>query len=144
MASNSRPQFKHPIIKPSDTGGELTADAIIKLCGRKNSTVDVLWNGQKITVKRLLSFRELSQLITNVTDFCFDREHEIAIPEAYDFAIRLNVIMMYAGILLDADLETQFYIAYESGLYESIIEVINSAQLDAITNTVRTCVMHLM
>ena len=122
----------------------LTADAIIKLCDRKNSTVDIMWNGKKITVKRLLTFRELSQFINNVMDLCFDNEHEIALPEAYDFAIRLNVIMMYAGILLDVDLESQFYIAYESGLYESIIEVINSAQLDTITNTVRTCVMHMM
>lgn len=144
MASNTRPVFKHPVLKDSGGGAIKSSDDIMKVWSPGDNTAEVIWNGKSVYVKRLLSFREVSQFINAVIDLCFDTEHEIAIPEAADFAIRLNVLMRYAGIIMDDDIEEQYRIVYESNLYESIIGVINSAQLDAIRDTVQTCVLHMI
>ena len=143
MASNGRREFKHPRATVDDNA-ELTFDDLLALSDAQAETETVLWNGRRLTVRHLLSFREVSQFINRVMDFCFDEEHEIAIPEAADFAIRINVFIAYAGILSDADIESQYRVAYESGLYELLLTKINTAQLDAIRQTVQTCVYHMM
>ena len=141
-------EFKHPIpIAGRDDSniktGPLTSDEINAIWQPGQSESDVRWNGRHITVKKMLSFRELSQFINQVMDFCFDPEHEIAIPEAADFAIRLNVLMMYAGIVLTCDIDEQYRFVYESGLYEAISASINPAQLESIRDTVKTCILHM-
>lgn len=144
MASNPRPVFKHPIPGRSDGVSIASSDDIMQVWEPGDNTSTIIWNGRQITVTRLLPFRDVSQFINAVMDLCFDTEHEIAVPEAADFAIRLNVLMRYAGIMMTNDIEEQYRIVYESGLYEAVIEVINTAQLEAIRQTVQTCVLHLM
>lgn len=143
MASNPR-GFKHPIPGRSDGVSIASSDDIMQVWEPGDNTATIIWNGRQLTVTRLLPFRDVSQFINAVMDLCFDTEHEIAVPEAADFAIRLNVLMRYAGIMMTNDIEEQYRIAYESGLYEAVIEVINTAQLEAIRQTVQTCVLHLM
>lgn len=144
MASNKQRQFKHPILRNEDMTHIASASDIMQIWKHDSGAQDVLWNGKTVSVKKLLSFREVSQFINAVMDLCFDSEHEIAVPEAADFAIRLNVLMRYAGIMMDTEIEEQYRIVYESGLYEAVAEAVNAAQLDAIRQTVQTCVLHMM
>ncbi len=144
MASNTQRKFRHPILR-NDNGAYVTsATDILQVWQYDSGTQDVQWNGKTVSVKRLLTFREVSQFINAVMDLCFDSEHEIAVPEAADFAIRLNVLLRYAGIMMDTEIEEQYRIVYESGLYEAVAEAVNAAQLDAIRQTVQTCVLHMM
>lgn len=142
MASNR--QFKHPLMTGNTGKLITTSDDIMQVWTPGENTAEITWNGRNVSVKRLLPFREVSQFINAVMDLCFDTEHEIAIPEAADFAIRLNVLIRYAGIMMTDDIEEQYQIAYESGLYEEIVKEVNAAQLDAIQQTVQTCVLHMM
>lgn len=143
--ANSKPrQFKHPILPNNSNARVVSSDDILRVWEPGCKTQEIIWNGNAVSVKKLLSLREVSQFINAVMDLCFDTEHEVAVPEAADFAIRLNVLMRYAGIMMTADIEEQYRIAYESGLYEAVAEVVNAAQLEAIRQTVQTCVLHMM
>ena len=144
MANNLPRQFKHPVLHDKETERVSSFDDVKRAWTAGSPTEEILWNGKTVTVAKLLSFREVSQFINAVMDLCFDTEHEIAVPEAADFAIRLNVLMRYAGIMMTGDIEEQYQIVYESGLYEAIANVVNQAQLDAIRQTVQTCVLHMM
>ena len=139
-------EFKHPIMQPGNAADSavISSDDILSIWQPDMKPVTVRWCGMILAVKHLLTMREVSQFVNHVMDMCFDTDHEIAVPEAADFAIRLNVLMMYAGIKMSGEIEDQYRIVYESGLYEAICEHINAAQMEAIRKTVETCVLHMM
>lgn len=99
----------------------------------------VQWRSKRIAVRPLLSLSEMMQVVNNVMDACIDRETGYFVPETLDFALRVNVVSMYACVELPEDISLQYTLLYATDLYDTIAANVNKGQLEAIKNAVNVC-----
>ena len=123
---------------------QITADTIESVANVDTSPKAVRWHGLLLAIKPLLSFEEMTRFVNSVMDACFDEEHNIAIPEAIDFSIRVNVIVRYSNITLPVSIEKQMQIVYGTDLYETIMSHVSSSQLNAIVKAIDLCTNHIL
>lgn len=119
----------------------ITAEMLKLAAHPKTAAKTVRWHNLMLTVRPMIDFHETSQFVNSVMGACFDSKHDVAMPEAMDFAIRINTIMRYSNAELPDDTEEQYRIAYGTDLYEEIRDHIQTAQLDAIIKTIELCMM---
>lgn len=98
---------------------------------------------QPIAVQKTLSFKQALSFIKNTTAMVVDAEMGEYMPEIFDFALKLNVIMSYADIPVPKDLEKAYKVVYESNLYDSVMDVINSEQYYILEDAVSDRVQYL-
>ena len=97
----------------------------------------VTWHGIRMTVRHMISMREVSDIVNNVVSLCMPDDKPSRI-ELCELAIRAYVVMMYAGVELPADIEKQHRLLFGTGLYESVCNAINPDQLGVIRESVHT------
>ena len=67
--ANSKPrQFKHPILPNNSNARVVSSDDILRVWEPGCKTQEIIWNGNAVSVKKLLSLREVSQFINAVMD----------------------------------------------------------------------------
>ncbi len=98
---------------------------------------------QPIAVQKTLSFKQALSFIKNTTAMVVDAEMGEYMPEIFDFALKLNVIMSYADIPVPKDLEKAYKVVYESNLYDSVMDVINGEQYYILEDAVSDRVQYL-
>lgn len=118
----------------------ISADLLSRAANIDVLTKVIRWHGLSITVRQMIPFKEVSQLINSVMSNCIIEDGGIFVPEAMDFAMRVNVILRYTNVELPSDIEEQYRIVYGSGLYEEIEAVINQSQIRAIKDTLAICI----
>ncbi len=95
----------------------------------------VVWHTSEIIVKQILTIKEYMDVVHNILNSCQDPEGNAA-PELLDFAIRINIISAYGFVQMPEDIDTLYYVAYASDLYDTICSAINKGQLEAIKQSV--------
>lgn len=94
------------------------------------------WNSQTIYVRSLLSFNEMIQLVENIIASCSNIDQGSGdgqiILEKLDFCKRFWIVTYYAMVEFPNSIQDQYAILYGTDLYDSIKEVINDGQLNAI------------
>lgn len=85
------------------------------------------WRGIEISVRRRLSLQQMLLFVTNVTSLCFTDEGEY-IPEVKDFAIRSNMLEVYANFTLPQNAEKKYEMVMKCDIFPLIYERIDGNQ----------------
>ena len=96
--------------------------------GKQYQTVQ--WHSTQLVVRHSLGINEYISLIRSIVADCSPKDGEVAY-ELFDFSVRLNVVLAYAFVELPEDIESAFYILYNSDLYDTVRKYANTAQIDA-------------
>lgn len=92
-----------------------------------NDYTEVEWHDLKIRVFRRLSLDDYRRFVRQVSDTCFTDEGAY-VPENWDPSVRLAVIELYTNLTLSSNIEENFDIAYQPGLFEEIIKGVDAGQ----------------
>ena len=99
----------------------------------------VVWRGTAITVRTVLTARDVSRMFDSVMAVCYDKERDLFFPEMADFAFRAGVLIWYAGAELPDDIEEQYRLVYGTNLYDTVRTAICGAQADALWRAIELC-----
>ncbi len=98
---------------------------------------------QPLMVQRTLTLNNAIEFVRNTVSMVVDEESGEYLPEVFDFALKLNVLMSYAGIPVPKDFNKAYKVIYESNLYESVMEVINKEQYYILEDAIEDRVKYL-
>ena len=103
------------------------------------NTAEVTWMGIGIEVTRTIGVTDAMSFVQDVVAACFDEESYY--PEAYDFAVRRNILLRYTNVRLPESVEHSYTIVY-SGIVEAILEAVNAHQLNEIRLAIDNSIEH--
>lgn len=100
-----------------------------------------------LSVRTNLPMNDAMEFVENVVMSCIDLETSEYTPEAYDFGFRINVLSKYAGIDIPKDtlkdLSKAYSVAYETNIYQTVFEIIDHSQLNALENAIQRKIEYL-
>lgn len=99
----------------------------------------IMWHGIAVTLRPLLPLVEVTQFVNSVMNSCYDKEHDVFVPDMKDFAFRVNTVSRYACVELPQDIEEQYSILYNTDIFDTILSHINKAQIESIREAINTC-----
>ena len=99
----------------------------------------IVWRGIALTIRTLLPIVEVTQFVNSVMDSCYDKTHDVFVPDIKDFAFRVNTVSRYACVELPKDINEQYSILYNTDLFDTILAHINQAQIRAIEDAINIC-----
>lgn len=100
------------------------------------SESEIEWNGIKINIKRILSFREMMEFVQSVVQLCFESETGSYIPEVKFFAIRAFMLEKYTDMDLPAEIEKKYKLIYSTDIAQTVMKHIDSVQFQEIVQAV--------
>ena len=133
MASDTRPVY----VRADEKNGRISGEKIFAAAKVDNSPGQIRWHGLPITVRPILSLREVALFIDDVMGACLDPERGTGMPELADFLIRVNTVLRYSNAGLPDDPDEQYQLMYGSDLYEQITQNICKDQLESIKESIR-------
>lgn len=95
------------------------------------NTADVAWRDIMITVTKRLGISDMMKFVDSVVNLCFS-EDGTYLPEIKDFAVRCNVLEMYANFTLPSNIEKRYELVYACDAYATIMGAVDRSQLDVI------------
>lgn len=99
----------------------------------------IMWHGIAMTLRPLLPLVEVTQFVNSVMNSCYDKEHDVFVPDMKDFAFRVNTVSRYACVELPQDIEEQYSVLYNTDIFDTILSHINKAQIESIREAINTC-----
>lgn len=96
-----------------------------------NNIVSVELNGLPLKIKKTISLNDMTSMVAYIYSNAFNDDGEY-VPEVFDFALRCITIELYSNVTLPKNIESKYTFAYESCIYEAIMEVVNEEQYAAI------------
>lgn len=94
----------------------------------------------EIEVRRNLDFKGAMGFVHSIAASCASLDSGEYTPEVFDFAVRVNTLIYYAGFEGSEDTLKAYDVAYRSGLYDDITEVIDIDQYGVLLQAARTLV----
>lgn len=92
----------------------------------------VMWQGIRMTVRTMLSFRETIEACESIVAACRSDIDGSVHPECMEAALRSEVVRRYAAIETPEDVEEEYRLLFGTNLYQTVCAAINADQLDAI------------
>lgn len=139
MASNTRPQFRHPLPTMAKSAEELswiTEEMLIKAVTPDKGLRQLNWHGLKVIVRRMISLEEMQRLVDVVWSLCWDGDRLCV--ELCDFQLKCAVITFFTNVTLPEDAAAQYEYLYGTDLYETVTPYISQSQLAEIQDALRT------
>lgn len=99
-------------------------------------------DGVSMEIHPVLSLREMMQFVENVVSSCFDADTGRYTPEAKEFAIRANILTLYANFNLPTNIEKQYDLLYKSYVINQLMEHIDTEQLKEIREAIDARIEH--
>lgn len=99
-----------------------------------------LWNGNRITVKRLLAVEEFSEAVFAIVSKCIDDDRRRVYVEMFNIAFMSTVITSYTNVELPTDINDINYLLYETNLYDVVEGLANKKQIADIMNCARVLI----
>lgn len=81
-----------------------------------------------IQVRRTLPLDDAMKFVKDITATCIDEEQAEFMPELFDFAVRMYVVMYYANIDLSKDVKKAYRILYDTMLFKQVYAHVNTEQ----------------
>jgi len=94
---------------------------------------NIQWCDLTVEVKRSIPLVEMMEFCKEITDACF-MDDGTYVPEVMEFAIKSGVLTRYANFRLPSNLEKQYWLIYNTDIYDIMLEYINTAQLNEIVD----------
>lgn len=91
------------------------------------------WYGNELTIKTMLSLREMFEFVKVVVDGCFNQDTHEYLPEVKEFVLRASIVEYYTNVRMPDNLERRYAILYGTDLVDFIIARINKCQFDDMT-----------
>lgn len=118
----------------------ITAEQLLS-ADTKPSHKTLMWHGHAVTVRYLIPLIEVTQFINSVMNSCYDKEHDLFMPDMMDFAFRVNVVSRYASVELPGDINKQYSVLYNTDIFDVIVSNVNSSQIKSIRDSIDICMM---
>lgn len=99
---------------------------------RPNNISTFMWGDVEVSVKRRLSFADVLEFVDDVVKTCFTQKGLTYLPEVKNFAIKSDVLTMYANFTMPSNVEYQYELIYDSGIVSEVIKYIDREQFDEI------------
>lgn len=93
--------------------------------------VGVEVNGLAINIKTSLSLDNMKDVVSYLYNSSFSEEGDY-LPEAFDFAKRCIAIDVYTNVTMPRNIERKYALAYNSGIFEAICQVVNMDQFNSV------------
>lgn len=81
-----------------------------------------------LQVRRTLPLEDAMNFVRDIVATCIDDEQAEFLPELFDFAVRMYVVMYYANVDLSKDAKKAYRILYDTDLFEQVYAHVNTAQ----------------
>ena len=109
---------------------KITFNMINEIIADNETTEIVLDEGKKLslTVKRFLDFDEAIGFVHSIADSCFN-DYGDYMPEAFDFAVCVNVLMYYAGVQTPTDFDKTYRVYAQNNFMDDVFDAIDYNQL---------------
>lgn len=107
-------------------------------------TVSVDWHGVQVTVKRSLKLDEVIQFVRKTVQSCFATDTGEYLPEVEEFAIRSNVLEMYANFNMPANVGHQYDLVMNTDAYDCVVSFINQEQLSCIIKSIEKKIAYII
>lgn len=95
----------------------------------------LIWEGLEIMVNPKIGLKDMHTFVQETINSCFAEDGEY-MPDAQDFAIRVNLIEKYTNASLPSDIKTQYALLYNTDLVDRVMEKIDNLQFDMIVNSI--------
>lgn len=99
-------------------------------------TITIEWHGLEVTIKKVLSLTEVIKFVEDTVETCFAADTNDYIPEVKDFAIKANVLEMYANFTLPKNNDSKYALIYQTDAFPEVIKYINSDQFDEVCRSI--------
>ena len=86
------------------------------------------WNGLEVRIQFTIPCMEMLQMVRDVTVVCFTEDGTF-IPEIMDFAVKREVVTRYANFTMPSNLEKQYWLIYNTDVYDFVAQHIDHDQL---------------
>ena len=96
----------------------------------------IMWHGIAVTVRTILPMSEAISFVDGIMKACYDKTHDIIMPEVMDFAFRFYVVTSYAHVEMPDNIEEQYELLYCTDVFDVIANAVNHAQLKSLRDTV--------
>ena len=110
-------------------------ERIRKECGA-NDINEIDWHGERLTVRRLLSFAEAATFVSLVVADCFSENKDEYHPEAKEFSVARCMIYFYTNLRLPTDVEKQYDLIYGTDILEVVAQYADNEQGSMIRNAI--------
>lgn len=117
----------------------IQAEALEKYIPPEGGMRYVQWKGLTLTVRTMITFREMVELVEGVAASCRDSRDGSVHPACMEAALRDAVLMRYAFVETPEDVEARMRLLFGTSLYETVCAAVNGEQLEAIKSAVRMC-----
>lgn len=112
---------------------KFTINTLMKAIPEINKT-DIKLEGEffkdvTIQVRRTLPLEDAVVFVKNIVATCVDDEQAEFMPELFDFAVRMYVVLYYANVDLTKDVKKAYRILYDTTLFEQVSSHVNSEQI---------------
>lgn len=81
-----------------------------------------------VQVRRTLPLEDAMNFVKDIAATCIDDEQAEFMPELFDFAVRMYIVMYYANIDLSKDVKKAYRILYDTTLFEQVYAHVNTTQ----------------
>lgn len=98
-------------------------------------------HGMTACVKSVLGFGDAMSFVRSVAGSCFDSNDQY-MPELFDFAVAVNIMVYYAGIDEPKDYSKAYRVLTHGDFYNKVFNEINTAQLDALVEAAKRRINH--
>lgn len=95
----------------------------------------LVWEGLEIMVKPKIGLKDMHTFVQEAINSCFSEDGDY-MPDAQDFAVRVNLVEKYTNASLPSDLKVQYALLYNTDLVDRIMEKIDSSQFDMIVGSI--------
>ncbi len=95
-----------------------------------------------IQVRHTLPLEDAVGFVKNIAATCVDDKQADYMPELFDFAVRMYVVLYYANVDLTKDVKKAYRILYGTTLFEQIYTHVNTVQLSELTHAAEKRIEH--
>lgn len=137
LTNYKRPELKEekPMAKKKINRISINAlEEVVQKTYENTQTVE--WNGIDVVINKSLSLEDLIKFADSVVKSCFNGDTGEYMPWIKDFAIRSNIMEMYANFTLPKNLEAQYNLVINSGAVEMILNHVNAAQFNELIRSI--------
>lgn len=122
---------------------KVSINALESIAKEFENEVIVEWHGINVTVKRTLTLNEMLTFVDSVAKSCFDQATGAYLPELKDFAIRSNLLDIYANFTLPNNLQRQYDLIWHTDAVDMVLQNINADQFAEMINAIERKVANL-
>lgn len=94
------------------------------------------WNGLEITVRRVLSLQEMLGFVNDVVESCFSATGAYQ-PEAFDIAVRSNLLTRYGNFTLPENLEHRYTLLWQTDAVDTVLGFVDEKQFQEILQSAK-------